>query len=216
MLEAVPQRSDSVRVGGIANSAIPPMTSASESASDEDLMRAWQRDDALAFEMLYRRYRGTLYRLLVRQAGGEAAGEEIYQDVWMTLVRRRDQWTPTASLKTYLYRIAHSRLVDHYRASGRRSHPLDVSIDAEGSPELPDTCGAASADAGWARSRTADAVRRCLEDLPPAQRETFLLKEESGLGIVEIAAVTGAEAETIKSRMRYAIARLRRCLEDWL
>ena len=179
-------------------------------------MRAWQRGDAFAFEVLYRRYRGSLYRFLVRQAGGEAAGEELYHDVWMTLVRRRDHWTPSAALKTYLYRIAHSRLVDHYRHRSRHAHPLDVSIDADGAPELADACEKSRADARWTRTSTADAVRRCLKELPPAQREAFLLKEESGLGLGEIALVTGAETETIKSRVRYAIARLRRCLEGWL
>lgn len=201
------------RVVGIAQRAVPTMD---EATCDEDLMRAWQRGDAGAFEILYRRYRGSLYRFLARQAGDHATGEELYQDVWMTLVRRRDQWTATAPLRTYLYRIAHSRLVDHYRRRSRSSHPLDVSIDAGGAAELADECRLSRADARWASTTTADAVRRCLEALPPAQREAFLLKEESELGLADIAAVTGAEAETIKSRVRYAIARLRRCLEGWL
>jgi RNA polymerase sigma-70 factor (ECF subfamily) len=212
-------------VGGLAHRAGPPngpasragkpMTVAAQALSDEDLMRAWQRGDALAFEQLYRRYRGTLYRFLVRQAGGEAAGEEIYQDVWMTLVRQRDAWAPTAALKTYLYRIAHSRLVDHYRKR-HRQEPLAVSLDADDAPDVADTCELSRAESGWERSSTAEAVHRCLETLPPAQREAFLLKEESELGLVEIAEITGAEAETIKSRVRYAIAKLRRCLEGWL
>jgi RNA polymerase sigma-70 factor (ECF subfamily) len=192
---------------------MPAMAVAAQALSDEDLMRAWQLGDAGAFETLYRRYRGSLYRFLVRQAGGEAAGEELYQDVWMTLVRHRESWTPSAALKTYLYRIAHSRLVDHYRRRERKE-PLAVSLDADDAPEIADACE--RAEAGWERASTAEAVHRCLETLPPAQREAFLLKEESELGLAEIAAITGAEAETIKSRVRYAIAKLRRCLEDWL
>ncbi len=188
----------------------------SEMIPDEDLMLAWQAGDAAAFETLYRRYRGSLYRFLVRQAGAESVGEELYQDVWMTLVRRRDHWTPTASLKTYLYRIAHSRLVDHYRHKGRHSHPLDVSIDADGAPEVADACETSGADVASGRADVAAAVLRCLDTLPPAQREAFLLKEESELGLAEIAAATGAEPETVKSRVRYAIAKLRRCLEGWL
>ncbi len=188
------------------------MSAILENASDEDLMLSWQQGDPSAFDVLYRRYRGSLYRFLVRQAGGEAAADELYQDVWMTLVRRRDHWTPVATLKSYLYRIAHSRLVDHYRSRGRRSHPLDVSLDAENAPQLADECEIASE----AHRGTAEAVRHCLDGLPPAQREAFLLKEESGLALGEIAAVTGAETETVKSRVRYAIAKLRRCLEGWL
>jgi len=188
------------------------MSATLENASDEDLMLSWQQGDPSAFEVLYRRYRGSLYRFLVRQAGGEAAADELYQDVWMTLVRRRDHWTPVATLKSYLYRIAHSRLVDHYRSRSRRSHPLDVSLDAGDAPEISAEC---EFDLEAPRI-AAEAVRHCLDGLPPAQREAFLLKEESGLGLGEIAAVTGAEAETVKSRVRYAIVKLRRCLEGWL
>lgn len=187
-----------------------------EHVSDEDLMHAWVGGDAAAFEALYRRYRASLYRFLVRQAGGEAAGEEIYHDVWMTLVRRREHWIPSAALKTYLYRIAHSRLIDHYRAKSRHARVLDVSIDADGESEIADDCAWSQADGAWTRASTAEAVKRCLDALPPAQREAFLLKEESEMALAEIAAVTGAEAETVKSRVRYAIARLRRCLEGWL
>jgi RNA polymerase sigma-70 factor (ECF subfamily) len=198
-------------IGVVAQVAATPMH---EAISDEDLMHAWQLGDAAAFEALYRRYRGSLYRFLVRQAGEPDAGEELYHDVWMTLVRGRDRWIPAATLKTYLYRIAHSRLIDYYRA--RKPHSLDVSIDADGGPDLADTCVMSAADAAWKHNAAGDAVRRCLDALPPAQREAFLLKEESGLGLGDIATVTGAEPETIKSRVRYAIARLRKCLEGWL
>jgi RNA polymerase sigma factor (sigma-70 family) len=198
--------------GGDASAALP----ASADASDEELMRSWQRGDAAAFDTLYRRYRGTLYRFLVRQAGSIERGEELYHDVWMTLVRTRDGWTPRASLKTWLYHIAHSRLVDHYRSRSRRERPLDVSIDGEDAPEIADACPIRQADAAASAHEAGEALRRCLEALPPSQREAFLLKEESDLDLDQIAAVTGAGAETVKSRVRYAIDRLRRCLEGWL
>ncbi|MFZ5722537.1 MAG: sigma-70 family RNA polymerase sigma factor [Pseudomonadota bacterium] len=188
--------------------------SVSASATDEELMRAFQGGDARAFEELYRRYRGTLYRFLVRQAGSVPAGEELYQDVWLTLANQRERWQPTATLRTYLYRIAHSRVVDHFRRQGRERGFLRVSLDNDDAPEP--ACPATSADSEWTRQATADAVRRCLDALPPEQREAFLLKEESELALADIAAVAGVGAETVKSRVRYAIARLRQCLAEWL
>lgn len=182
--------------------------------SDEQLMLAFQAGDARAFETLYRRYRGTLYRFLVRQAGNAATGDELYQDVWMTLVNQRERWQPTASLKTYLYRIAHSRIVDHFRKQGRERGFLILSLDADDAPEP--ACPASAADSAWTQQATADAVRRCLDALPPEQREAFLLKEESELALADIAAIVDAGAETVKSRVRYAIARLRLCLAEWL
>lgn len=183
----------------------------SDPASDEDLMRAFQGGDARAFDTLYRRYRGSLYRFLVRQCGNEATGDELYQDVWMTLVRQRERWEPTASLKTYLYRIAHSRLVDHYRRNNRQGGFLHLAI--EDAPEIADTCALSAADAEWQRANVAESVRRCLDALPAEQREAFLLKEESELDLAQVAAATGVAPEAAKSRIRYAIRKLRQCLE---
>ncbi len=182
--------------------------------SDEALMLAFQQGDARAFETLYRRYRSTLYRFLVRQAGNSAAGDELYQDVWMTLVNQRDRWQPTASLRTYLYRIAHSRVVDHFRRQGRERGFIALSLDGDDAPEP--ACPSSRADSAWTQQATASAVQRCLEALPPEQREAFLLKEESDLSLAEIAVAIGTGTETVKSRVRYAVARLRQCLAEWL
>lgn len=182
--------------------------------SDEQLMLDFQQGDVRAFETLYRRYRGTLYRFLVRQAGNAAAGDELYQDVWMTVVNQRERWQPTASLKTYLYRIAHSRIVDHFRKQGRERGFVVMSLDADDAPEP--ACPVAAADSAWTQQATAEAVRRCLEALPLEQREAFLLKEESELALADIADAIGVGAETVKSRVRYAIARLRLCLAEWI
>ena len=171
-------------------------------------MRAFQRGDARAFELLYHRHRLPLHGWLVRQAGNAAIAEELFQETWLTLVRQRDQWQPVASLRTYLFRLARSRLIDHLRAQGRRGEAL--SLDEDGAPEP--ACPVADAASGWEQRATAEALRRCLDALPAAQREAFLFSEERGFSLADIAAVTGATAEAVKSRIRYAIDKLRHCL----
>src|SRR5436190_18395294 len=86
-----------------------------EPARDEDLMLAYRDGNAAAFDQLYRRHKGPLYRYLLRQCRDAAAAEELFQDVWMNLVRARAGYTVTARFSTYLYRLAHNRLIDHYR-----------------------------------------------------------------------------------------------------
>lgn len=187
-----------------------------EPRTDEELMLAYQGGDAAAFDVLYARYRGTLFRFLVRQVQDLALGEDLYQDTWMTLIRQRGHWQPTASLKTYLYRIAHSRLVDHFRAQGRRGGSGRVSLDGDDAPELADTCPANQADSALVQRGNAEALRLCLDALPPEQREAFLFSEEAGFGLSDIAAITGVPAESVKSRIRYAIRKLRDCLSALL
>jgi len=85
-------------------------------ASDETLMLAWAAGDLPSFEQLYARHRTRLYRYLLRQLRQPALADDVFQDVWQRVVAARSEWTPDASFATWLYRIAHNRMTDHWRA----------------------------------------------------------------------------------------------------
>src|SRR5262249_20816785 len=150
--------------------------------------------DAGAFDVLYERHRGGLYRYLLRQCRNQALAEELFQDVWMNLIGARASYTVQAKFTTYLYRLAHNRFVDHYRKHGQ----VDVaSFDAEDGQALD-----ALVARGQPLDATYDAKRRAAEllaliaDLPPPQREAFLLQQEGGMSVEQIAAATGVTRET--------------------
>src|SRR5581483_4049368 len=164
-------------------------------AADEALMAAYSGGDAAAFDVLYARHRGALFRFVLRAVKSRALAEELYQDVWIRVIEARHGYAPTARFATWLYTIAHHRLVDHWRR-----HEL-VLAGEEQAAEL--AAGPASDPARRAEAREA------LEGLPHAQREAFLLHQEAGLTALEIAAVTGSETEAVKSRLRYAVAKLK-------
>lgn len=177
--------------------------------SDEDLMMAYRDGDARAFEDLYQRHKGPVYRYLLRQCRNAAIAEELFQDTWLGLIRARERYEPRAKFTTYLYRLAHNHLIDHYR---RQSSGIPLSY----TEELDDLPANASYTAALQEPvndlDTRRQVRQLLtlvEGLPDAQREVFLLREESGLSLEEIAHATGVNLETAKSRLRYAMAKLR-------
>ena len=181
---------------------------------DEDLMLAYSRGSVDAFDVLYRRHKGPLYRYLLRQCRDAAVAEELFQDVWANLVRARASYTVTARFTTYLYRLAHNRLIDHYR----RSAPAAlVSFDVE-DESLPEAAASANEQPHTAYDSRASAARllELLAELPAAQREAFVLQHESGMSIEEIAEATGVNRETAKSRLRYAMAKLRSGMREWL
>src|SRR2546429_3296055 len=91
---------------------------ASAATSDEDLMLAYAAGDAAAFDALYARHKGGVYRYLLRQCRQGVAVDELFQDVWMNLIRARRSYTPSAEFATYLYPLAHNRVIDHYPAGG--------------------------------------------------------------------------------------------------
>src|SRR5690606_11884082 len=81
---------------------------------DEALMLAYAGGDVAAFEQLYARHRLRLYRYLLGQLRDGALADELFQDVWQKVIAARAGWTPDASFATWLYRIAHNRLADHW------------------------------------------------------------------------------------------------------
>ena len=185
-------------------------------ARDEDLMLAYAAGDATAFDTLYARHKGGVYRYLLRHCGNAGIADELFQDVWMNAIRARTTYAPSAKLTTWLYRIAHNRLIDHWRATGRVEFVAASAGDDEGDDPFEAIPGARN-DEPEVRAGAREILARlngALATLPPAQRETFLLHQEGGLDLAEIAALTGAGIETVKSRLRYALAKLRVELGD--
>ncbi|HEY6241126.1 MAG TPA: RNA polymerase sigma factor [Burkholderiales bacterium] len=177
--------------------------------SDEDLMLRYGKGDAGAFEALYRRHRLPLFRFLLRQVGNAATAEELFQDLWMRVVNFRGRYEVQAKFASWLYAIAHNRLMDFYRANGRASF-----LSHEESESVLEDLPAAeiAADLKLDRKRAVERLLAALAELPDAQREAFLLQQEGELSVEEIAASTGVSRETAKSRLRYAVAKLRASL----
>jgi RNA polymerase sigma-70 factor (ECF subfamily) len=194
--------------------------------TDEALMLAYGAGRAAAFDVLYARHKGGLYRYLLRHCGNAGITDELFQDVWMNAIRVRATYVPTARFSTWLYTLAHNRLVDHWRAAGQARL---ISIDDEADPDgnggtrsLVDAIPGAERDQPEARAQTRELgaeLDAVLAALPPEQRDAFLLQYEGGLSLAEIAEMTGVGMETVKSRLRYAVAKLRGALgplrEEW-
>jgi len=185
-----------------------------EEDADETLMVAYRDGDAAAFTALYERHRGPLYRYILCQCGPAAVAEELFQDVWMNLIRSRSKYRVEAKFATYLYRIAHNRIVDHHRARATRGRVLASDGNANGDPPEAVAPAGAQPEREVATGRRMARLRASIRALPDAQREAFLLREEGGLSVEEIARTVGVGAETAKSRLRYAVARIRRDLEE--
>ncbi len=170
--------------------------------TDEQLMRRYAKGDAGAFDQLYERHRGPLYRYFVRQVNDTATANDLYQGTWEKIIKARRRYRTSAPFTVWMYRIAHNHLVDHYRRL-RPNAPLedDVLADQQAGP---------AQDIIDCEER--DRLRSAIIALPHDQKNTLLLKLETGLKMEDIARVTGVSRETVKSRLRYAVGRLRKGL----
>jgi RNA polymerase sigma-70 factor (ECF subfamily) len=173
---------------------------------DEDLMLAYRAGNAAAFDVLYARHKGGVFRYLRRQTRNAAVAEELFQDVWMRLIDARARYEPQAKFSTWLYTIAHNRLMDHFR-SGSRAALVSYEDEDDPPPEL--VADTPRPEEMLARKQDAARLLAAIDALPAAQREAFVLQQEGDLSVEEIAAATGVNRETAKSRLRYAMAKLR-------
>ena len=183
--------------------------------SDEDLMLAYGAGEAGAFDTLYARHKGGVYRYILRHCRNAGVADELFQDVWMNAIRVRASYAPTAKFTTWIYTLAHNRIVDHWRAAGLMKV---ASIDDDGDGEardLVESIAGAANDEPETRVLSGELgaqLKDALDALPDEQRHAFLLQYEGGLSLAEIAQLTGVGMETVKSRLRYATAKLRSAL----
>ena len=184
------------------------------SLADEVLMQSYAAGQASAFELLYERHRLRLWRYFYRNTGDGALADDLSQDLWFSVVDGAASYEVRSKFTTWVFTMAHHRLVDHWR---RQRPSVSLSADSDESLRLADSLFAASGfepDRQLDRQLMAQALLAALAQLPADQRECFLLQVEADMTVAEIAQATAVAEETAKSRLRYARAKLRAALED--
>lgn len=181
-------------------------------SEDEDaqLMLAYAGGEMRAFETLYARHRSALYRYLVRQARDGEIANDLFQEVWSRVIVNRARYEPRAKFRTFLFTLAHNCFIDHCRRT--KARPGGASIDDADAADLLPADDAAQPERALERDESTRRYRAALASLPPEQRDVYLLHEESNLSLEEIARVTGVGPETAKSRLRYAVGKLKAAL----
>ena len=201
-------------MGASSHNARVPAAPSSEDA-DETLMLRYAGGDMGAFDTLYGRHELAVWRFVFRSVKVQAVADDLLQDVWFAVARNASRYEAKARFRTWLFTLAHNRLVDHIRTAKNHTS-LDASDEDERS--LADTL---VADSGFGPVRQlqsreqAAALIAAVEQLPLEQREAFLLQAEGDLSVQEIAEATGVNFETAKSRLRYARASLRQHLKEF-
>ena len=177
--------------------------------ADAQLMLRYSAGDARAFDELYAAHRHGLWRFVRRLVKDATATDDVFQECWSRVIAHRENYRPEARFATWLYRIAHNCCMDHWRKSGRRGARETTDDEA-----VAAAAGEASEEplAAVLEGEAGDRLAHALERLPDEQRAAFLLYVEGGLSVAEIAGTTGVNPETAKSRLRYAVARLKQAL----
>ena len=179
----------------------------SELTEDESLMLAYSQGNAKAFDLLYARHKSVIYRFFIRQNVTVSIAEELCHDTWIKVIDARQSYQVSALFKTYLFTIARRTFIDYQR---KKSTLNEVTIESEGEIEIE------TKDPNIQNRKLGIALAEEIADLPFDQREVFVLKQESGFTIDEIAQITSLNKEKVKSSWRYALKRLRKGLSFYV
>ena len=188
-----------------ASATLVRMPDTLQSTTDEELMLRYGGGDLPSFRELYRRHSQGLYRFVAWRSPRRAWVDEIVQDAWASLHVARASYQPQAAFRTWLYQIARNRLIDMLRQKEPR--PLDIEVLAEVPHE------AHTPQQTFEQKQRHALLHAAIALLPVEQKEALVLQQFSAMSIGEIAVVTGAEPETVKSRLRYAMQKLRAQLD---
>lgn len=198
-----------------------------ENITDEQLIHSYQKGEAEAFNVLYARYKNAIYHYFFRQVHTGSIADELHQDVWLNIIKSASSFNQQSSFKTWLYKIAHNRLIDHYRQSSRQPlHLVQSVVTAQGNTteEMTETDKqietannqSSGPDETLQEQQASNALLQGINALPEEQKEVFLLHEKSALTLQEIALITESSFESTKSRLRYAVKKLRQHMTQYL
>ena len=192
-------------------------------ATDEMLMVRYQRGERKAFAELVRRHNRPIYNFVLRQLRVPSVAEDVTQDVFMRLVQNAADFKHEARFLTWLYTIARNLCIDQLRKLSHRRHAsLEQSVgerSGEQGPALAESISDpnphTSAERGALSHEVRSSIVKAVDSLPDDQREVFLLREVANLPFRDIAEITGVGENTVKSRMRYALERLKDALSEF-
>jgi RNA polymerase sigma factor (sigma-70 family) len=194
-----------------------------ESASDEALLALYRHGEMQAFNTLYERHQGALYRYILGMIQRDHLAKDLFQEVWVAVIRVPQAGLEGKPFAPWLYTVARNRVIDHLRLAKNvvvAEPDQDFSADdgtAEGSCDDTVEANALQYDLADVlhNQRMGEALLKCVQSLPDLQREAFILQADSDMRIEEIAEMTQSPVETIKSRLRYARNTIRKQMEGW-
>ena len=180
--------------------------------TDEELMMAYaHHNDQQAFATLYTRHKASLYRYCARMLGNEALGAELFQDAWSKIIKARARYQVKAKFKTYLFHVAHNLIIDQWR----KNNPDMLSIDEEREDASPiELQSSSNLMSELLSAEQLEQFKNAVLELPPMQRDVVLLHYDHGLTLEQIAECEGVGRETIKSRLRYAVKKIKKIIAN--
>jgi len=179
---------------------------------DQCLMLAYAKGDAGAFDQLYGKHKQAVFRFFIRQNLSNAIAEELCHDTWLKLINNRENYQVTALFSTFLFTIARRIAIDYSQNKSVTLERQQADNKSEGDISQLAKSEVAAQEHATDNQTLAEALKQQIASLPFEQREVFLLKQEAGFSLEDIAQITAQNKEKVKSSWRYALQKMRKGL----
>lgn len=176
--------------------------------TESDLLARLRAGDHAAFDAIFRQWYEPVVRVAHRILRDQGVAEEITQDVFLELWRRRETLPDGSSAPAYLMQAARNRSLNHLRHL-KVQQKSQVFVEALNEP-------VEAADADAESSELAAAIREAINELPTRTREVFTMSRERNLRYAEIADLLGISVKAVEANMSRALRRLRERLGPFL
>lgn len=184
-----------------------------QQSSDEQLMSTFsQTHDAnshRAFEFLYQRHKGPLFRFIKKSINHKQDAKEVFQELWFKIINGKQKYDPKQKFTTWAYTIARRLIIDQFRKTGRMAELTRVNNNSD----IQIVHNLKQPENEFEAKQIAKELNHAISLLPPNQQQVFIMKHESGLNIKEIAQITEQPFEQTKSQYRYAVQKIKSALE---
>jgi RNA polymerase sigma-70 factor (ECF subfamily) len=187
---------------------------------DAELVRRGRAGDRRALEALFGRYEVPLFGFVRRFVSGAAEPADVYQEIVLRAIENIDRYNPKLSFRTWLFTLAANYCKNVLRSREQRGKFRAASVQRLGDDAVVDVIETArdasrSPDEGVENAEFVEALEQELQNLPPLQREVFILREFNDIPFKEIAAILKIPEATARSRMFLAIDYLRVRLKEF-
>ena len=182
--------------------------------SDQKLLNCYLSGDRNAISQLIERHSRRVRDYIQMMVKDGDVADDIFQETFIKAVRVIDEgrYTDNGRFLSWLLRIAHNQVIDHFRAQkqNRQLNEAEAGYDVLGTLRLAER----TVEDEIVCEQIASDVRRMVELLPDEQREVVMMRYYSGLSFKEIAEQTGVSINTALGRMRYALINLRKMIKE--
>jgi len=179
-----------------------------QSITDEALMLSYAKGDTGAFDVLYHRHKVAVHRFFLRQHISLAVAEELCHDTWLKVINARKTYEVSALFRTYLFTIARRVLIDFSQKKSTTNEQYFNEV-VEPEIEVDDKSQTVS------NHQLKQALKNEISKLTFEQKQVFLLKQDAGFTIEQIAKITEQHKEKVKSNWRYALQKMREGLSAY-